>query len=270
MPHDQKQANPLRKGLLLLLLIGGAVLLARLATRVGAGIATLEPRAQTRLAARRTDRNAVKRLLDLVLASVALIVFAPVLVVVAILVRVKIGSPVFFLQERPGLDGKPFKIIKFRTMTDARDADGQLLPDAERMTSLGEFLRRTSLDELPELINVLRGEMSLVGPRALLMGYLPLYNSRQARRHEVRPGITGWAQVSGRNHVDWPERLEMDVQYVERRSLWLDLKILLLTVWTVLKQEGISEEGQATMSRFTGNGPDDGSTPKSEDFEQAA
>jgi lipopolysaccharide/colanic/teichoic acid biosynthesis glycosyltransferase len=168
-------------------------------------------------------------------------------------VRRKLGSPALFRQVRPGLHGRPFMMVKFRTMTDERGADGELLPDAQRLTAFGRFLRASSLDELPELWNVLRGEMSLVGPRPLLMEYLPLYSPEQARRHEVRPGITGWAQVNGRNAVSWDERFKLDVWYVDHRSLWLDLRILWLTVRKVLVREGISAQGEATMSRFTGN-----------------
>ena len=169
--------------------------------------------------------------------------------------RCKLGSPVLFRQVRPGLYGRPFMMVKFRTMTDERGADGALLPDAQRLTAFGHFLRASSLDELPELWNVLRGEMSLVGPRPLLMEYLPLYSPAQARRHDVRPGITGWAQVNGRNAVSWDERFALDVWYVEHCSLWLDLRILWLTVRKVLVREGISAQGEATMPRFTGNKP---------------
>nr|WP_291327235.1 sugar transferase [Acidovorax sp. 28-64-14] len=166
--------------------------------------------------------------------------------------RRKLGSPAFFRQVRPGMHGQPFEMVKFRTMTDARGADGALLPDADRLTPFGRFLRASSLDELPELWNVLKGEMSLVGPRPLLMEYLPLYSPQQARRHEVRPGITGWAQVNGRNALGWDEKFKLDVWYVDHRSLWLDIKILWLTVKKVLVREGISAAGEATMPRFTG------------------
>ncbi len=195
----------------------------------------------------------LKRSLDLVLALVAAILLAPVLAVVALLVRTRLGSPVLFRQIRPGLDGKPFEMVKFRTMTDARGADGALLPDAVRLTPFGQFLRRASLDELPGLWNVLRGEMSLVGPRPLLLQYLPLYSPTQARRHEVRPGVTGWAQVNGRNALSWDEKFAADVWYVDNRSLWLDLKILALTVLAVLGRKGISAAGEATMPPFTGS-----------------
>lgn len=194
----------------------------------------------------------MKRLFDLVLAVAALAVLALPLLVLYALVRRKLGSPALFCQVRPGLHGRPFMMVKFRTMTDERGVDGELLPDAQRLTAFGRFLRASSLDELPELWNVLRGEMSLVGPRPLLMEYLPLYSPEQARRHEVRPGITGWAQVNGRNAVSWEERFKLDVWYVDHRSLWLDLRILWLTVRKVLVREGISAQGEATMPRFTG------------------
>jgi len=197
-------------------------------------------------------QNFGKRLSDSILSVVALVLLSPILLTVSFLVQVKHGSPIFFRQRRPGLHGKPFTLYKFRTMTDARDRDGNLLPDADRLTGFGRFLRRTSLDELPELINVLKGDMSLVGPRPLLMHYLELYSPEQARRHEVRPGITGWAQINGRNAVSWEEKFRLDVWYVENGSLWLDLKILFLTVWKVLRREGISRTGHATMPEFTG------------------
>lgn len=195
----------------------------------------------------------MKRLFDLLLSLAGLLVLAVPLLALSFLVRRKLGAPVLFRQIRPGLDGQPFMLVKFRTMTDARGPDGALLPDAQRLTNFGRFLRSSSLDELPELWNVLRGEMSLVGPRPLLMEYLPLYSSEQARRHEVRPGITGWAQVNGRNAVSWDERFRLDVWYVDHRSLWLDLKILWLTVRKVVVREGINAHGEATMPRFTGN-----------------
>jgi len=195
----------------------------------------------------------MKRLLDAIAAGFSLLLLALPLMVIAILVRVRLGSPVLFKQVRPGLGGQPFEMLKFRTMTDARDADGELRPDSDRLTDFGRWLRATSLDELPELWNVLRGDMSLVGPRPLLMQYLPLYSPRQARRHEVRPGITGWAQVNGRNALSWPQKFELDVWYVENQSLWLDLRILWLTVRSVLRREGISATGEATMPAFSGN-----------------
>ena len=195
----------------------------------------------------------MKRLMDIAGAFCGLLVLGPVILLLAVLVRVKLGSPVLFRQVRPGMDGRAFQMAKFRTMTDARDANGDLLPDADRLTGFGQFLRSSSLDELPELWNVLKGDMSLVGPRPLLMEYLPLYSQREARRHEVRPGITGWAQINGRNALSWDEKFELDVWYVENRSLWLDIKILFLTVWKVVKRDGISQEGEVTMSKFTGS-----------------
>ena len=197
----------------------------------------------------------MKRFFDIVIAALALLLLAIPLLVLIWQVRRKLGSPVFFRQTRPGLDGRPFQMIKFRTMTDAHGPDGQLQPDADRLTPFGRFLRSTSLDELPELFNVLKGDMSLVGPRPLLMEYLPLYSPAQRRRHEVRPGITGWAQVNGRNALSWEEKFKLDVWYVEHRSLWLDIKILWLTVRKVLVREGISADGEATMSKFTGGRP---------------
>lgn len=204
------------------------------------------------------DRQSVyrrlgKRVLDLVIALMALVQFLPLLLAVALLVRVRLGSPVFFQQRRPGLHGRPFLLIKFRSMTDIRDAQGRLLPDAERLPPFGRFLRSTSLDELPELWNVLRGDMSFVGPRPLLMQYLERYSPEQARRHEVRPGITGWAQVNGRNALTWAEKFALDVWYVDHISPALDLRILWLTLRTVLRREGISQDGQATAAEFEGN-----------------
>ena len=199
---------------------------------------------------RRPPSALAKRAFDLLLVLIAAPFWLPILAIVALLVRLKLGSPVFFRQKRPGRGAQIFEMIKFRTMTDARDAGGQLLSDAVRLTSFGKFLRSTSLDELPELLNVLRGDMSLVGPRPLLVHYLPRYSPRQARRHEVRPGITGLAQVKGRNALSWDEKFEWDVRYVETRSLALDLKILLLTIKTVFVREGISAHGDATMPEF--------------------
>jgi sugar transferase EpsL len=196
-----------------------------------------------------------QRLLDITLTALALVVFAPVLLVVALLVRRKLGAPVFFCQQRLGKDGVPFAVVKFRTMTDARDADGALLADAQRMTRCGDFLRRSSLDELPELLNVLRGEMSLVGPRPLFVRYAARYTPEQMRRHTVRPGLTGWAQVNGRNAITWEEKFARDLWYVDHQSLSLDLKILCRTVRQVLRRSGISEAGQATMSEYTGVAP---------------
>jgi lipopolysaccharide/colanic/teichoic acid biosynthesis glycosyltransferase len=193
-----------------------------------------------------------KRLLDLGMVLLALTLLWPVLLCLAVLVRLKLGAPVFFRQTRPGLHGRPFRLIKFRTMRDAFDAQGKPLPDAERLTPFGRWLRATSLDELPELWNVLKGEMSLVGPRPLLMEYLPLYSAEQARRHEVKPGITGWAQVNGRNALSWEGKFELDVWYVDHQSFWLDVQIIALTIKKVLLREGISAQGEATMPRFTG------------------
>ena len=195
----------------------------------------------------------MKRLFDLVFAVLSLLFLALPLLVLMLLVRRKLGSPVFFRQVRPGIHGQPFEMVKFRTMTDERGADGALLPDVQRLTPFGRFLRASSLDELPELWNVLKGDMSLVGPRPLLMEYLPLYTPGQARRHEVRPGITGWAQVNGRNAITWEEKFALDVWYVDHRSLWLDVRILWMTVKKVLLRDGISAAGEATMTRFTGS-----------------
>lgn len=194
----------------------------------------------------------LKRLVDIVASAAVLVVLSPVLAVTALLVRVRLGSPVLFRQVRPGLDERPFGLIKFRSMTDARDAHGELLPDARRLPPFGRWLRSTSLDELPELWNVLRGDMSLVGPRPLLMQYLPLYSPEQRRRHEVRPGLTGLAQVEGRNALTWDEKFAADVRYVDRQSLWLDLTIIARTVTMILRRDGISAPGEATMPPFTG------------------
>ncbi|WP_226595712.1 sugar transferase [Marinobacter nauticus] len=194
-----------------------------------------------------------KRAFDLIVSVSALFALLPVLLMTAILVRIKLGSPIFFRQTRPGRDGKPFKMVKFRTMLDAVDKQGNPLPDQLRMTSFGTFLRATSLDELPELWNVIKGDMSLVGPRPLLMEYLSLYSEEQFRRHNVRPGVTGWAQVNGRNAISWEDKFKLDVWYVDNQSIWLDLKILFLTVKKVLVRDGISGEGEVTMSKFTGN-----------------
>jgi sugar transferase EpsL len=194
-----------------------------------------------------------KRLLDLALTLGALIFLWPVLVLAALLVRLKLGAPILFRQQRPGRYGQPFTLYKFRTMTDAYDAQGALLPDAQRLTPFGRFLRSTSLDELPELINVLKGDMSLVGPRPLLMKYLDRYTPEQMRRHEVLPGITGWAQVNGRNALTWEQKFELDRWYVDHQSFWLDVKIIILTLWKMLKQEGINQPGQVTMEEFKGH-----------------
>jgi len=195
----------------------------------------------------------LKRLFDIFASLCGLILLGPLMIVVAWLVKRKLGSPVLFSQIRPGLNAKPFKMMKFRTMFDAVDQQGNPLPDAQRMTPFGSFLRSSSLDELPGLINVLKGDMSLVGPRPLLMEYLPLYSFEQYRRHCVRPGLTGWAQVNGRNSVSWEEKFKLDVWYVDNKSLWLDLKIIILTIRKVIIREGISADGEATMSKFTGS-----------------
>ena len=193
-----------------------------------------------------------KRLFDVFFSVLALILFSPILLLIAILVRMFIGSPILFTQQRPGYKGTPFFIYKFRTMTNRHDSSGNLLPDAERLTRLGHFLRAFSLDELPELFNILRGEMSFVGPRPLLMQYLPLYSKEQSRRHDVIPGLTGWAQVNGRNALTWPDKFKYDVWYVDHWSFWLDIKIILMTVFKVFNREGISQEGQATTEYFKG------------------
>jgi len=198
--------------------------------------------------------DALKRVIDVTGASTALVLLSPLLLVVALLVRLRMGPPVLFRQQRPGRDGRPFEMTKFRTMTDRRGPDGALLPDADRLTGLGRLLRRTSIDELPELLNVVRGEMSLVGPRPLLMEYLPLYTAEQARRHEVRPGITGWTQVNGRNALTWDEKFALDVWYVDHRSPRLDLEILGKTVSQVFSGHGVSAPGHATMEPFRGSG----------------
>lgn len=195
----------------------------------------------------------IKRVLDILLSGGALLILWPVLLVTAILVRTKLGSPVIFCQERPGKDEKIFKLYKFRSMTDARDEKGQLLPDAVRLTKFGKLLRSTSLDELPELWNILRGDMSIVGPRPLLVKYLPLYNAEQKRRHDVRPGLTGWAQVNGRNALSWEEKFRLDVWYVENLSFATDVKTVFMTVKNVLRREGISSENAATMEEFRGS-----------------
>jgi len=194
----------------------------------------------------------VKRFLDICFAVFMLLYLAPLLVILSFGIRIKIGSPILFIQVRPGMHCKPFKLYKFRTMANVSDSNGVPLPDAERMTRLGRFLRSISLDELPELWNVLKGEMSLVGPRPLLMKYLDRYTPEQMRRHEVKPGITGWAQVNGRNALTWEEKFKLDVWYVDNWSLWLDIKIIGLTLWKILKREGISQPGQATMEEFMG------------------
>ncbi|EIF5160744.1 TPA: sugar transferase [Vibrio cholerae] len=198
----------------------------------------------------------MKRIFDVLVSFFALLILSPIIGVVAWKIRKNLGSPVLFRQTRPGLNGKSFEMVKFRTMKDAVDEQGNPLPDSERMTPFGDKLRNSSLDELPELWNVLKGEMSLVGPRPLLMQYLPLYSKEQARRHEVRPGVTGWAQINGRNAISWEEKFKLDVWYVDNRSFWLDLKVLLLTVKKVLIKEGISATGESTMPEFRGSSND--------------
>ncbi|MEZ9245971.1 sugar transferase [Vibrio lentus] len=198
----------------------------------------------------------MKRLFDFCASFLALILFSPIIFFVAWKIKKNLGSPVIFRQTRPGLNGKPFEMIKFRSMKDAVDPQGNTLPDSERMTAFGDKLRSSSLDELPELWNVLKGDMSLVGPRPLLMQYLPLYNQEQARRHESRPGITGWAQVHGRNAISWDDKFKLDVWYVDNSSLWLDIKIIFLTIKTVFIKEGISAEGHVTIEPFKGNDGD--------------
>ncbi|MCK8104718.1 sugar transferase [Pseudoalteromonas sp. 2CM36K] len=195
----------------------------------------------------------MKRIFDFTVAFFALLFLFPIISITALLIHFKLGSPILFTQDRPGLNGKIFKMMKFRTMLDAKDKHGNLLPDNERMTQFGAFLRSTSLDELPGLFNVLKGDMSLVGPRPLLVQYLPLYSAEQARRHNVRPGITGWAQVNGRNAISWEQKFKLDVWYVDNHSFWLDIKILFLTVKKVFVREGISADGEATMSLFKGS-----------------
>ena len=195
-----------------------------------------------------------KRFLDFWISLIALICISPILIVVTIWLHfANKGAGVFFFQERPGKDAKIFKVIKFKTMTDERGADGELLPDAERLTKVGKFVRSTSIDELPQLINVLKGDMTLIGPRPLLVKYLPLYSAEQARRHEVRPGISGWAQCHGRNNISWTEKFKLDVWYVDHCTLWTDLQVIWITIMKVIRRADISEEGQATMEPFTGN-----------------
>ena len=195
----------------------------------------------------------MKRIFDFTVALIGLLCIWPLLLIVAIFIYIKLGSPVVFTQQRPGLHGKPFCIYKFRTMTDERDVSGKLLPDDVRLTSFGKLLRKLSIDELPQLFNVLKGELSLVGPRPLLMEYLPLYSPQQARRHEVMPGITGWAQVNGRNAISWEDKFELDIWYVDHQSFWLDMKILWMTAMKVMKREGVSQKGHVTMEEFKGS-----------------
>jgi lipopolysaccharide/colanic/teichoic acid biosynthesis glycosyltransferase len=198
--------------------------------------------------------QALKRVLDVLVAAMATVIISPLLAVIALLVFVKLGTPVFYRQERPGMNGKPFDLIKFRSMLEAYDTAGRPLPNEQRVTRFGQLLRSLSLDELPELWNILKGDMSLVGPRPLLTDYLPLYNERQFRRHEVKPGLTGWSQINGRNSISWEEKFELDVWYVDNASFSLDLKILFMTVLKVLRREGISHEGNVSMPRFLGSG----------------
>lgn len=207
-------------------------------------------------------QRGIKRLLDIAISVAALIILSPLIAVIGILVRLKLGSPVLFRQKRPGLKGRAFTLIKFRTMLDARNADGSLRPDSERLTAFGRWLRASSLDELPELWNVLKGQMSLIGPRPLLMHYLPLYSPEQARRHDVRPGITGWAQINGRNAISWDEKFALDVWYVHHWSLWLDAKILVASLGSIFSRQGISAEGDATMPEFKGSNAESGSPIK--------
>jgi len=210
--------------------------------------------------ARPYDR--LKRVIDVVLVLIGMVILAPLFGVLAWKVRRELGRPVLFTQPRPGLHGEVFRLRKFRTMTDERDADGRLLPDEQRLTGFGNWLRASSLDEIPEMVNVLRGEMSLVGPRPLLVEYLERYSPTQARRHEVRPGITGWAQINGRNNMSWEEKLAMDVWYVDHRSLWLDVRILVTTLWVMVTRQGVSLDGHATTLPFQGEGGEDAEDPK--------
>ncbi len=200
------------------------------------------------------SKKTVKRVFDMICSLTALIVFAPLIIAVYLVVLRKIGSPVFYRSVRPGRHAKLFKMVKFRSMSTAKDQNGKLLPDAERLSGFGQFLRKTSLDELPELWNVLKGDMSLVGPRPLLTEYLPLYSETQARRHEMRPGITGWAQINGRNAISWEQKFKLDVWYVDNQNLWLDIKIIAKTIFIVIKSDGVSAEGEATMPKFKGSG----------------
>ena len=195
----------------------------------------------------------MKSIFDIGISLIVLIVLFPILLIISVIIILIIGRPILFKQSRPGLKGKPYTFYKFRTMTNTKNSDGDLLPDKNRLTPLGSFLRKTSLDELPSLWNVLKGDMSLVGPRPLLMEYLPLYSEEQMRRHEVKPGITGWAQINGRNAISWEEKFELDVWYVDNQSFWLDIRIILLTIWKVMKREGVSHKQFATMPKFRGS-----------------
>jgi len=196
---------------------------------------------------------AIKRVMDIILSMIILLVFSPLMLIVGVVILLSQGRPILFFHERPGKDGQPFRLIKFRSMRNLKDKKGKLLPDGERITRFGNFIRKTSIDELPEFCNVLRGEMSLVGPRPLLMKYLERYSAQQYRRHEVLPGITGWAQVNGRNAISWDEKFKLDIWYIDHWSIWLDIKILFLTIWKVVTGEGISQPGRATMDEFMGN-----------------
>ncbi|MGB7581132.1 MAG: sugar transferase [Sedimentisphaerales bacterium] len=202
-------------------------------------------------------RHFIKRLFDIISSIAGLIVISPLLVVLAVLVRLKLGSPILFRQQRPGFGGKAFVIYKFHTMTDQRDTSGNLLPDEQRLPAFGRFLRSTSFDELPELFNVLKGDMSIVGPRPLMMKYLDRYSPQQARRHEVKPGITGWAQINGRNAISWEDKFKLDVWYVDNWTFWLDIKIILKSIWMVIAKEGITQQGRATMDEFMGTPQND-------------
>ena len=195
----------------------------------------------------------MKNIIDFIISFLALILLSPLLVILGLIILIAFGSPIFFIQIRPGYRSRPFKFIKFRTMTNTKDSRGNLLPDKNRLNLLGLFLRKTSLDELPSLCNVLKGDMSLIGPRPLLMEYIPLYSKKQMRRHELKPGITGWAQINGRNTISWEEKFELDVWYVDNQSFWLDMKIIALTIWKVLKLEGVSHKQFATMPKFRGS-----------------
>ena len=197
-------------------------------------------------------RYFIKRIIDIIVSTIGLLILSPMLLILAVIIRVKLGSPVLFRQQRPGLRGKGFVLYKFRTMTDQRDETGRLLPDEERLPAFGRFLRSTSIDELPELFNVLKGDMSIIGPRPLMMKYLDRYTPEQARRHDVKPGITGWAQINGRNAISWEDRFKLDVWYVDNWGLWLDLKIIFRTVAAVFKREGITQQGRVTMDEFLG------------------
>jgi lipopolysaccharide/colanic/teichoic acid biosynthesis glycosyltransferase len=202
-------------------------------------------------------RHFIKRLFDIISSAAGLIAISPLLVVLAVLVRLKLGSPILFRQQRPGLGGKAFVIYKFHTMTDQRDTSGNLLPDEQRLPAFGRFLRSTSFDELPELFNVLKGDMSIVGPRPLMMKYLDRYSPQQARRHEVKPGITGWAQINGRNAISWEDKFKFDVWYVDNWTFWLDMKIILKSIWMVIAREGITQQGRATTDEFMGTPQND-------------